>query len=115
MVDETGAPMPATARRFRHTLGTRLINNDVPREVVRRVPDHSSAEMTAHYARLHDNTVRRRWERARKVDIHGNGVVLAAADSPPADAEWDGMNLPVALVIVILPPIELDMSLTRKT
>ena len=27
--------------------------------------------MTAHYARLHDTTVRRHWEAARKVDITG--------------------------------------------
>ena len=27
--------------------------------------------MTAHYARLHDATVRRHWEVARKVDIAG--------------------------------------------
>jgi hypothetical protein len=43
--------------------------------------------MTAHYARLHDTTVREHWERARKVDIHGNDVTLIE-HSPLADAEW---------------------------
>ena len=48
-----------TAVQWRHTLGTRLINKDVPQEVVRRILDHDSAQMTSHYARLHDTTVRR--------------------------------------------------------
>ena len=54
--------------------------------------DHDSAEMTAHYARLHDDTVRRHWERARKVDINGNNVTISP-DSPLADAEWTKQHL----------------------
>jgi hypothetical protein len=69
-----------------------LINNDVPQEVVRKILDHSSWEMTAHYARLHDDTVRRHWERARKVDIHGNSVTINE-DSPLADAQWAKQHL----------------------
>jgi hypothetical protein len=65
---------------------------DVPQEVVRKILDHDSAEMTAHYARLHDDTVRRHWERARKVDINGNEVTISP-DSPLADAEWTKQHL----------------------
>lgn len=92
IVDEMGAPARVTPHQFRHTLGTALINKDVPQEVVRRILDHSSAEMTAHYARLHDSTVRRHWERARKVDINGNPVAITT-DSPLADAEWSKQHL----------------------
>jgi integrase len=92
IVDDTGAPMRITPHQFRHTLGTRLINNDVPQEVVRKILDHTSLEMTAHYARLHDVTVRRHWERARKVDIHGNTVTIDG-DSPLADAQWAKQHL----------------------
>ncbi|MGH4026765.1 MAG: hypothetical protein ACRDRV_19505 [Pseudonocardiaceae bacterium] len=35
---------------------------DVPQEVVRVLLDHESTQMTAHYARITDQTVRRRWE-----------------------------------------------------
>lgn len=87
ITDESGALARITPHQFRHTLGTRLINNDVPQEVVRKILDHTSLEMTAHYARLHDTTVRRHWERARKVDIHGNDVTTAG-DGPLADAQW---------------------------
>jgi hypothetical protein len=45
----TDSAHTASANR-RHTFGTRLINRDVPQEVVRVLLDHSSGEMTAHYA-----------------------------------------------------------------
>lgn len=85
--DEHGHPVHLTPHQWRHTLGTRLINNDVPQEVVRRILDHDSAQMTSHYARLHDTTVRRHWEAARKIDITGSAVTLDP-DGPVADAAW---------------------------
>jgi integrase len=74
--DELGRPVHLTPHRFRHTLGTRLINKDVPQDVVRRILDHTTGQMTSHYARLSDATIRRHWEKARKVDIQGDAVAL---------------------------------------
>ncbi len=48
--DEHGRPVHLTPHQWRHTLGTRLINRDVPQEVIRRILDHDSHEMTARYA-----------------------------------------------------------------
>ncbi len=48
--------------------------------------------MTGHYARLHDTTVRRQWEAARKVDIHGATVTLDSA-GPLAEAAWAKQRL----------------------
>jgi integrase len=45
--DEHGRPMHLTPHQWRHSLGTRLINRDVPQEVVRRILDHDSPAMTA--------------------------------------------------------------------
>lgn len=73
-------------------MGTRLINRDVPQEVVRRLLDHDSAQMTGHYARLHDTTVRRHWEAARKVDITGHTVTVNPA-GPLAEAAWAKQRL----------------------
>jgi myo-inositol catabolism protein IolC len=81
-----------TPHQWRHTLGTRLINRDVPQEVVRRILDHDSPEMTAHYARLHDTTVRRAWEAARKIDINGHAVIVDPED-PLAEAAWAKQRL----------------------
>jgi integrase len=85
--DEHDQPVRITPHQWRHTLGTRLINHDVPQEIVRRILDHDSPQMTAHYARLHDTTVREHWERARKVNISGQTVTLDP-DGTLAEAAW---------------------------
>ncbi|WP_405059766.1 tyrosine-type recombinase/integrase [Kribbella sp. NBC_01505] len=90
--DELGRPFRFTAHQLRHTYGTRLINADVPQEVVRRLLDHESPEMTARYARLKDDTIRRHWERARKVNIAGETLILEAG-TPLSDAVWMKENL----------------------
>jgi len=48
--------------------------------------------MTAHYARLHDTTVREHWERARKVNASGETVTFSP-DGPLGDAAWTGHRL----------------------
>lgn len=93
--DEHGHRVHLTPHQWRHTLGTRLINRDVPQEVVRRILDHDSSQMTAHYARLHDDTVRRHWDAARKVNITG-ATINGEPGSPLADAAWTGHRLAAA-------------------
>jgi integrase len=85
--DEHGLPVHLTPHQWRHTLGTRLINRDVPQEVIRKILDHDSPQMTAHYAQLHDTTVRRHWENARKVNAAGQAVTLDPG-GPLAEAAW---------------------------
>jgi hypothetical protein len=85
--DAHGRPVHMTPHQYRHSLGTRLINLDVPQEVVRRILDHDSHAMTAHYARLSDTTIRRHWEKARKVNAAGQTVTLDP-DGPLAQAAW---------------------------
>jgi hypothetical protein len=48
--------------------------------------------MTARYARLRDETIRRHWERARKVNIAGETIILEAG-TPLSDAAWMKENL----------------------
>jgi hypothetical protein len=67
-------------------------NRDVPQEVVRVLLDHSSGEMTAHYARLHDTTVRRHWENARKVNTKGETITIDP-NGPLAEANWAKQRL----------------------
>jgi hypothetical protein len=90
--DEHGRPVRLTPHQWRHTFGTRLINRDVPQEVVRVLLDHSSGQMTAHYARLHDTTVRRHWENARKVNANGETVTIDP-EGPLAEANWAKQRL----------------------
>jgi len=85
-------PLHTASAERRHTLGTRLINRDVPQHVVQKILDHDSPGMTALYARLHDTTVRRHWENARKVNIAGDTVTLDPAGQV-ADAAWAKQRL----------------------
>jgi integrase len=90
--DEHGQPVHLTPHQWRHTLGTVLINRDVPQHVVQKILDHDSPLMTAHYARLSDKTVREHWEKARKVDAAGQPVQISP-DGPLGDAAWAKQQL----------------------
>ena len=90
--DEHGQPVHLTPHQWRHTLGTVLINRDVPQHVVQKILDHDSPLMTAHYARLSDKTVRKHWERARKVNAEGQPVQISP-DGPLGDAAWAKQQL----------------------
>jgi integrase/ferredoxin len=83
---EHGSPVHLTPRQRRHTFACRLINRDVPQEAVRVLPGHSSAQMTAHYAKLTDQAVRRRWEQATRVNISGERVTIDP-DGPLGQAQ----------------------------
>ena len=85
--DEHGRPVHLTPHQWRHTFACRLINRDVPQEVVRVLLDHDSHRMTSHYAKITDQTVRRRWEQATKVNINGERVTLDP-DGPLGQAQW---------------------------
>ena len=80
-------PLHTASADRRHTLGTWLINRDVPQHVVQKILDHDTPEMTAHYARLSDKTVRGHWEKARKVSAAGQ-IVQVSPDGPLGDAAW---------------------------
>ncbi len=87
--DGAGRPVRVSCHRFRHTLGTRLINQGVPQHVVQRLLGHASPQMTATYARLHDSTVRDAFEAWCDTRVNINGEHLPfRADAPTADAEW---------------------------
>jgi len=85
--DEHARPVRLTPHQWRHTFACRLINRDVPQEVVRVLLDHESHRMTSHYAKITDQTVRRRWEQATKVNINGEHVTLDP-DGPLGQAQW---------------------------
>lgn len=92
--DAAGQPVRVTAHQFRHTVGTRMINNEVSLDVVQRMLDHGSPEMTARYATIKDQTLRREWERfQQRINIASELIPLDRAGSPMSDAAWALENL----------------------
>jgi integrase len=92
--DEAGQPIRITAHQFRHTFGTRLINSGVPQHIVQRLLGHASPNMTGHYARIHDTTIREAFDayQATRVNIAGERLAYDP-DAPTAGAEWVKQNL----------------------
>jgi integrase len=82
-----------TAHRFRHTLATRMINNDVPEIAVQHMLDHNSPTMTRVYAKLHDSTLRDHYDRYQdRINIKGE-VVTLTPDGSLSDADWAKQRL----------------------
>src|SRR5438552_3549124 len=74
--------------RFRHHLGTSLVNEGVPLPVIQRVLDHGSIRMTARYAHLDDETVKREMlSFHERVNIRGERIALPV-DGPLEEAAW---------------------------
>ena len=80
--DEAGVEVRVTPHRFRHTVGTRLINSGVPQHVVQKLLGHASPRMTAHYAHLHDRTIREAFERYQQLRVNTVGTRLINAGVP---------------------------------
>jgi integrase len=91
--DATGRPVRVTAHQFRHTVGTRMINNNVPSDTVQQMLDHSSPAMTARYATIKHQTLRREFDRYQdRINIRGE-VIHLDPDGPLSDAAWAKENL----------------------
>lgn len=59
------AQVKVSPHRLRHTLATRLLNEGMPITSLQRLLGHEKLETTLVYARVHDETVRRDYERAQ--------------------------------------------------
>ena len=78
-----------TPHRLRHTLATRLINQGMSLESLRRLLGHKTLSMTQHYARLYDDTVQEQFQTAM-ANIEGIAIsdwprpeiVLTTAEQP---------------------------------
>lgn len=92
--DQTGQSVRVSAHRFRHTLGTRLINQGVPQHVIQRLLGHASPQMTARYATLHDTTIRQAFDAywSQRVNLLGERIGFDP-EALTADAEWVKHNL----------------------
>jgi integrase/recombinase XerD len=75
------------AHQFRHTVGMRLLNDDVPLEVISRLLGHVSVRMTERYAHKRAAQVRaeleRTYRRRKTVDAQGNIVKGDARANDP--------------------------------
>jgi hypothetical protein len=95
--DNSGKRWNFQTHQFRHTVGTRMINNGVPQHIVQRYLGHESPKMTMVYAHIHDDTLRKEIEKyhdSRIVNFQGETVELEETVlSSNDDLEWFKKNV----------------------
>jgi integrase/recombinase XerD len=76
-----------TPHRLRHTFATQLINHGLPIDSVRKLLGHQTLNMTQHYARLYDVTVKQQFESATEalegIFVHDWPVSTPAVQPAP--------------------------------
>ncbi|MEH1907149.1 tyrosine-type recombinase/integrase [Nostoc sp.] len=95
--DKSGKRWNFQCHQFRHTVGTRMINNGVPQHIIQRYLGHESPNMTMVYAHIHDQTLRKEIEKyheSRVVNFQGetaelDETVLSSNDN----LEWFKKNV----------------------
>lgn len=95
--DRAGKRWNFQSHQFRHTVGTRMINAGVPQHIIQRYLGHESPTMTAVYAHIHDQTLRKEIEKyheTRVVNFQGESVELEKTVlSSNDDLEWFKKNV----------------------
>lgn len=96
IIGDNGKIFHFTTHMFRHTVGTRMINNGVPQHIIQRYLGHETPTMTSTYAHIMDSTMKREFIKFKgvMVDVAGNIVdsesiardISLGADN--VDAQW---------------------------
>ncbi len=84
---------PRHPHQFRHTLGTRMINNEVPLDTVQRMLDHDSPEMTPATPDQRPDAAPRMGALPPAHQHRGELIPLDPGGPPVSDAAWALENL----------------------
>lgn len=92
--DTSGKIWNFQSHQFRHTIGTSMINNGVPIEIVKRYLGHETFEMTMRYAHIHDQTLKQEFTKfqSKVVDITGKVVEPVNPELDTPDLQWFKKN-----------------------
>ncbi len=93
--DASGKLWDLTAHQFRHSVGTRMINNGVPQHIIQRYLGHESPSMTATYAHLFDSTLKKEIAKyqGRTVNISGQVLTAENPELETSDLQWFKRNV----------------------
>ncbi len=93
--DGTGKIWHFQSHQFRHTVGTRMINNGVPQHIIQRFLGHESPAMTATYATIHDQTMKQEIAKFQDRVVNIAGQIVAANDVEADDEtlQWFKKNV----------------------
>ncbi|MEM9447823.1 MAG: site-specific integrase [Cyanobacteria bacterium P01_E01_bin.6] len=88
--DANGKLWHFQTHQFRHTVGTRMINNGVPQHIIQKYLGHESPTMTAVYAQIHDQTMKTEVAKFRGKVVNIAGQVVEPNDIAADDTalQW---------------------------
>ncbi|CAI7726704.1 Tyrosine recombinase XerC [Bacillus altitudinis] len=89
IVDRSGNVFRFHAHAFRHTVGTRMINNGVPQHIVQKFLGHETPEMTSRYAHIFDETLKVEFTKFKEKLVTNHGDILEL----DSESEVDDVNL----------------------
>ena len=78
--DRSGATWNFQTHQFRHTVATQWINLGIPQHIVQRLLRHKSPEMTAVYAHIHDDTLRKSFDFVLEKMVNVAGEVVQSTN-----------------------------------
>ncbi|WHY31913.1 tyrosine-type recombinase/integrase [Bacillus wiedmannii] len=96
IVDRTGNIFRFHAHAFRHTVGTRMINNGVPQHIVQRFLGHESPEMTSRYAYIFDETLKLEFSKFQETLVTNQGSMIEDGEftqTNDTDLQWFKKNI----------------------
>ncbi|MEH2325886.1 MAG: tyrosine-type recombinase/integrase [Nostoc sp.] len=93
--DASGKRWHFLPHQFRHTVGTRMINNGVPQHIIQRYLGHESPNMTAVYAHIHDQTMKEEIAKYQGKIVNISGLVVEAnnIEADMVDLQWFKKNI----------------------
>jgi integrase/recombinase XerD len=91
----SGKPWNLTSHQFRHSVGTRMINNGVPQHIIQRFLGHETPSMTATYAHTFDSTLKKEIANYHGRTVNISGQVLSAENPEleTSDLQWFKRNV----------------------
>lgn len=96
IVDRSGNIFRFHAHAFRHTVGTRMINNGVPQHIVQRFLGHESPEMTSRYAYIFDETLKLEFSKFQETLVTNQGSMIedvGFTQTNDTDLQWFKKNI----------------------
>lgn len=99
ITDRNGKLFRFQAHAFRHTVGTRMINNGVPQHIVQRFLGHESPEMTMRYAFIHDESMKKEFIKFKEKFVNNQGLyinedeVFGNSEADNLDLQWFKKNI----------------------
>lgn len=91
IIDGNGIIYKFSSHQFRHTVGTQMINSGVPQVMVQHYLGHESPEMTARYAHIHNETMKKVFNeyQDKLIDIQGKAI----NNDEQINARWIKKNI----------------------